>query len=199
MKTSPEGLHFIAAEEGFVDHVYKDTSGYDTIGYGHRVMPGEVFEVPMTQQQALDLKQKDLRRFEAAVNTLYGVPQEHFDALVSFAYNVGVGAFTNSGVYRRYAAGQTTGAADALLVWCKALNPATKKKEPNLTLAGRRWRERALFLCVDGSWAAYQKTLAGMGMYAGKIDGKPGPQTAAAVARMCDHIDKGGTVPVGTV
>jgi lysozyme len=92
MKTSDAGVVFISRWEGFVNHVYRDVGGKKTIGYGHLVKPGEVFPTEITEVDALDLLRLDIATAEAAVNGLgVDLSQNAFDALVSFAFNLGGG------------------------------------------------------------------------------------------------------------
>ena len=66
--------------------------------------------------------------------------QNQFDALVSFTYNVGVGALKQSTALRKLNAGDYAGAADALTMWTKF------KGKVLAGLVRRRKEERALFL-----------------------------------------------------
>ena len=93
MKTSKNGIEFIKSFEGCRLTAYKavSTEKYYTIGYGHYgadVTKG----MKITQSQADAYLVKDLVKFEARVNkyqSKYNFNQNQFDALVSFAYNVG--------------------------------------------------------------------------------------------------------------
>lgn len=115
-KISESGKKQLAAWEGFRTQVYKDVAGFPTIGVGHLLTQDERssgkieingqfvrYSDGITEQQVYDLLDKDLDRFEAAVNKRVKVPlkQNQFDALVSFSFNVGVGAFRNSTLLRR--------------------------------------------------------------------------------------------------
>ena len=90
----------------------------------------------------------DLARFErgvarycpAAVNS-----QGQFDALVSFAFNVGLGNLQRSSIRMRYNRGDIEGAADAFLMWTKAAGRVLPG------LVKRRQDERAMFLAHLGS------------------------------------------------
>lgn len=78
--------------EGMILHSYRDVVGVWTIGFGHTgpdVHPGMV----ISQAQALELLQKDLEKFSDGVFKLVKVPllDNELSALVSFAYNVGLG------------------------------------------------------------------------------------------------------------
>lgn len=93
MTISDAGVALVEKHEGFRAQVYKDGAGYPTIGYGHRLTPGESFPNGVTLEQATELLKKDLQTAETAVNTLVKTPlsQSQFDALVDFTYNVGAG------------------------------------------------------------------------------------------------------------
>ncbi len=91
MKTSPQGIEFIASFEGFVDHPYRDPVGVWTIGYGH-TGPGTQAMGTISHAKALELLAADLAIAETAVNGLrLQFTQPQFDALVSIAYNCGGG------------------------------------------------------------------------------------------------------------
>ena len=101
------GLKLIKSFEGLVLHAYKCSAGVLTIGYGHTgsdVYPDQV----ITDTTAEELLQKDLRRFEKGVGNYVNVPltQNEFDALVSFAFNCGLGALAESTLLRRLNAGE---------------------------------------------------------------------------------------------
>ena len=102
MKTSQNGLNLIKSFEGCRLVAYKavSTEKYYTIGYGHYgadVTKG----MRITQSQADAYLVRDLTKFEARVNkyqSVYNFNQNQFDALVSFAYNVGsIDGLTNNG------------------------------------------------------------------------------------------------------
>lgn len=102
MKTSQTGLNLIKSYEGCRLVAYKavSTEKYYTIGYGHYgadVKKG----MRITQAQADAYLVSDLAKFETKVNKYqgkYNFNQNQFDALVSFAYNVGsIDGLTNYG------------------------------------------------------------------------------------------------------
>lgn len=96
MKTSDKGIEFIIKEEGEVLHAYRCQAGVWTIGVGHT--GGVTQDMKITKEQSRQLLKSDLCRFEKAVNETIKHPllQHQFDALVSFAFNVGTQAFKNS-------------------------------------------------------------------------------------------------------
>lgn len=91
MRISKNGIEFIKQFEGLRLKSYKaaSTEAMWTIGYGHYgVGPNET----ITKEQAEELLVDDIAKYEARVNkyyTVYDFNQNQFDALVSFAYNVG--------------------------------------------------------------------------------------------------------------
>ena len=119
MDISKEGIDFIKAWEKLSLLAYKDAVGVLTIGYGHAILPGETFALPFTEQDAEELLARDLKRFVEAVNTFVKVSlsQHELDALVSFAFNVGVGAFRKSTLLKKLNAGDHTGAAPEFNKW----------------------------------------------------------------------------------
>lgn len=91
MKISTNGIALIKRFEGCRLKAYKDAVGVLTIGYGHTGADVKVGQV-ITQAQADELLKKDLVKFELKVEkyiTQYHYNQNEFDALVSFAFNVG--------------------------------------------------------------------------------------------------------------
>lgn len=107
MKTSANGIEMIKAHEGLRLIAYPDpASGGEpwTIGYGHTkgVYPG----MQISEEQAERFLREDLAGFERAVLELLPIPltQSEFDALVSFAFNVGAYALETSTLRKRLVA-----------------------------------------------------------------------------------------------
>lgn len=145
MKISERGVELIKQFEGRELEAYQDIAGVWTIGYGHTgpdVKPG----MRISESEAEALLKKDLKPREDAVAKLASVPlnQNEFDALVSFIYNVGAGAFQNSTARKRLNRGDRLGAADALTWWNKATVGGVLREVLGLTR--RRAAEKALFL-----------------------------------------------------
>lgn len=139
MKTASTGLALIKQFEGLKKQAYICPAGVLTIGYGStgpHVKRGMV----ITEAQADALLAQDLVRFERAVNALgVSLTQNQFDALVAFAFNVGVGAFASSTLVKLLKQGDTKGAAAQFGRWTKA----DGKTLPGLVR--RRAAEAALF------------------------------------------------------
>lgn len=90
MKISSKGLALIKRFEGCRLAAYKDAGGVATIGYGHT--RGVAIGQTITQAQADAFLVEDCAGAEAAVNkymSKYNFNQNQFDALVSFAFNIG--------------------------------------------------------------------------------------------------------------
>ena len=91
MRISQKGIDLIKEFEGCRLEAYKCVAGKWTIGYGHtaNVKQGD----RITEQEAENLLRDDLASFEKLVNNKSYVPQSinqnQFDALVSFAFNLG--------------------------------------------------------------------------------------------------------------
>ena len=90
MNISDKGLALIKAHEGCRLAAYLCPAGKWTIGYGHTA--GVVQGMTITQVQADAFLKRDIEKFEKLVekyNTKYNWNQNEFDALVSFAFNIG--------------------------------------------------------------------------------------------------------------
>lgn len=127
---SDDGLIALMRREGFSATPYPDHKGY-SIGYGHLIKPGESFE-RVTRAEAADLLATDVAWAVDAVRSAVLVPvnQAQFDALVSFAYNVGAGAFRGSTLVRKLNARDPT-AVDEFGRWVYAsgvVNPGLQAR-----------------------------------------------------------------------
>ena len=135
MKMSENGRELLARWEGVRTQVYKDSAGLPTIGVGHLLTEGEshcgkiviggvavAYDGGLSEAQVLALLGLDLTRFEDAVNSAVTVVlnQNQFDALVSFSFNVGVGAFEKSTLLRVLNQGRYNEVPDQLRRWVKA-------------------------------------------------------------------------------
>lgn len=202
MKTSQTGIDLIKQFEGCVLTAYKCPAGVWTIGYGHTagVKQGQ----RITAAQAENYLKTDLQAYEKKVEkySRYGWNQNEFDALVSFAYNIGsIDQLTANGTRSRAVI------AEKMLSYNKA---------GGVILSGlvrRRQAERQLFLksCTgatdntgagntadttratvrSGSRGAdvtyLQQRLTALGYKPGTADGIFGSNLAAVRAFQTDH------------
>jgi GH24 family phage-related lysozyme (muramidase) len=128
-----------------------------TVGVGHVLYPEQHYlsldgrrHLPLklehrrsfTQDEVNGLLRNDLYRFESGVARLCGanLPQHQFDALVSFAFNLGIGTLQRSTLKMKLTRGDIQGAADQFL----RFSMAGGKILPGLQR--RRVAERSLFL-----------------------------------------------------
>lgn len=142
MRISEEGLQLIQHFEGFSKTIYRCQAGIPTIGYGHALREGESFPHGITQFDAEILLQQDIRIAEDAVTRLCPVnnlQQHHYDALVSFTYNLGAGALQRSTLRRNILRGDLPRATEQFMAWVYAGG----KRSKGLVL--RRQAEKALF------------------------------------------------------
>lgn len=145
MQTSQKGFELIKHFEGCELSAYQDSVGVWTIGYGWTQPVNGVpvgAGMTITQPVADALLSSGVVQYEQAVNRLVTVTinQNQFDALVSFSYNLGVGALGGSTLLKKLNAENYAGSSDELLRWNKA---------GGNVLAGltrRRTAERELFL-----------------------------------------------------
>jgi len=147
MQISARGLKLIADFEGLRLKAYPDpgtgnepwTIGYGTTVYpdGRKVKKGDV----ITQAQALDYLKQDVKKFATSVTQVVTVPlnQNRFDALVSFTYNLGVGALARSSLLRKLNAREYEAAAAEFDKWVYAGGRVLPG------LVNRRKAERELF------------------------------------------------------
>lgn len=165
---SPKGVEFIASWEGFPNNgkPYNDPVGYATVGYGHLLgyrpvtaadnravwVPGQKTPGRLTKREARKLLKQKLRKtYEPPVRELFTTGplrgkfrQGAYDALVSFAFNLGPGSvqgvpgFETLG--RAIDSGSIGKVANALRLYDKAGGQAL----PGLTR--RREAERLLLL-----------------------------------------------------
>lgn len=135
MNISESGKKLLAQWEGFKRTVYKDVAGLPTIGVGHLLTRNELssgkiiianetvrYNDGLTEQQVYDLLDQDLDPAEGVVNESVRVSlsQNQFDALVSFAFNVGTSAFRNSTLLKRLNAGEYAEVPAQLRRWVHA-------------------------------------------------------------------------------
>ena len=136
MRLSDKGKKLLMEWEGFKAEIYKDSAGLKTIGVGHLLTQDELaiyeitlddgvrvkFDGGLTDDQVLSLLARDVRRFEKAVTDAItnDLTQNQFDAIVSFAFNVGVSAFRGSKLLKALNQGRFSDVPSELRKWTKA-------------------------------------------------------------------------------
>ena len=158
MKASAASIKMVKHHEGVRTRPYRCPALLWTVGVGHVIDPSHAavkyeerrsLQIPAGWDRTLTMDEvdailaQDLARFERGVARLCPTAlgnQGQFDALVSFAFNVGLGNLQRSSIRMRYNRGDIEGAADAFLMWTKAAG----KVLPGLVK--RRNDERSMFL-----------------------------------------------------
>ena len=161
MQISEAGIQLIKSFEGCHNQPYKCPASLWTIGFGRVLYPDQArlknderANYPLKTEHnrtfsgdEIDtLLEKDLQRFEAGVLRLCPASADnqcHLDALVSFAFNVGLGNLQSSTLRMKYNRGDYAGAAEEFLKWNKAGGKVLNG------LVRRREAERAL--CLSGA------------------------------------------------
>lgn len=134
---SERTLKMIKHHEGVKNTPYRCPAHLWTVGVGHVLYP-EQARMSVAERLAMPLKiehfrkfsdeevneilQADLRRFERGVLRLCpnGLNQSRLDALVSFAFNVGLGNLQRSSLRMKHNRKDYEGAASEFMKWTKA-------------------------------------------------------------------------------
>lgn len=164
----PQASIFLLAEplivrfEGFRAKPYLCSAGKATIGYGTTRYPNGwpvgLLDKPCTEAEARTYLEYSMGRVLAGLQTpgiITRSPTVHqAAALVSLAYNIGVGAhdgkkgdLADSTLLARFNAGSVVAAADQFLVWNK--EHVAVKVVASTGLSTRRRIERDVFLTAD--------------------------------------------------
>ena len=224
-KLSVAGVRLIAGFEGFRSDLYDDAAGHCTIGYGHLVHTGSCdgsesaeFRRGVTRERALEILGDDAASAATAVNDAVKVPleQDQFDALTSFVFNVGSGAFRDSTLLRLLNEGKYDEVPEQLNRWVKAGSRTLpglvtrRKTEGELFARGtvqpaddgamttrevqRTLKELGWPLKVDGAWgedtfSAVEDFQRGFAFWKLLVDGHAGPKTLEALKA---SVEQGG-------
>lgn len=104
MKISDKGIEFIKQAEGFRAEAYRCAGGVWTIGYGHTggVREGQRID----KERAEKLLRSDVLGVQLRLSALLSeaeveLTQGQFDALCSFAFNLGMDALRRSTLWRK--------------------------------------------------------------------------------------------------
>ncbi len=158
MKVSAAAIDMIKSHEGVRTKPYRCPALLWTVGCGHVIDPTHAavkyeerrnLQIPdgwdrtLTMGEVDAILAQDLGRFERGVARLCPAALGHqgrFDALVSFAFNVGLGSLQRSGLRMKTNRGEFEEAADEFLKWTKAGGRVLPG------LVKRRRDERALYM-----------------------------------------------------
>jgi GH24 family phage-related lysozyme (muramidase) len=146
MRISEKGINLIKHFEGCHLEPYRDPIGLYTIGWGRLIGDGKSLPIEyfrkFTQEEVDAMLVEDLKKFERGVSRLCptGLTQPRFDALVSFAFNLGLGNLQISTLRKKHNRGDFVGAANEFPKWNKAGGKVLRG------LTRRREAEKALYL-----------------------------------------------------
>jgi lysozyme len=120
VRLTKEGLELVKKYEGLSLTPYICSGGKLTIGYGHT---GELAKRDkITQGEAEEALREDLISFAAGVRKYIDAPttDNEFNAMVSLAYNIGLGNFKKSDVLMFHNKGDKYNACKAFHDWRRA-------------------------------------------------------------------------------
>lgn len=129
MVLSDAAVDLIKQFEGFVPNLYNDPVGHCTIGYGTLVHKGncngsepDEFKSGISEQKARELLKSEAKTMGDTINSEVKVAlnQNQFDALTSFIYNIGTGAFKQSTLLKKLNEGDYTAVPVEMKKWVKA-------------------------------------------------------------------------------
>lgn len=140
MHISEEGLQLIKKHEGLRLTAYQCPAGVWTIGYGST--RGVTEGMTITEEEADERLRKDVETAERciAASVRVSLTQAQHDALCSFIFNLGCGAFGKSTLLRKINEGDDVGASAEFGKWVNAAG----KRLPGLV--ARRKDEADLFM-----------------------------------------------------
>lgn len=166
MKISEKGEHLMHFFEGYRNKPYRCSAAIWTVGWGH-AMYADQLNLPNVRKEGytglirsdyqlkgednrvwskdelVNLFKVDIDTFERGILRLSPTLASHqskFDAVVSFAYNAGLGNYQRSTIRMKVNRGDWEGAAEAFMSWTKAGGKEVAG------LVKRRKAEVALFL-----------------------------------------------------
>lgn len=148
-RISSNGLEYLKKVEDYSPTNYPCRTGHTTIGYGHKIKPGEKFDY-MSREEAQVLLLKDIVPVERTIAEYVKVPlnQNEHAALVSLGINIGTGkkGLSGSTLVKKLNAGDKAGAVSEFDKWVYGTDPKTGEKRVIKGLVNRRAKDKALFL-----------------------------------------------------
>lgn len=152
---APAGIQLLKHFEGFRARAYRDAVGVWTIGYGHTAAAGAPRPKDgdqITEAEAQAILTRDLADFARDVEDLTPhvfLNDNQFAAMVSFAYNVGIGNFQRSSVLDAIQRNDFDAVPRRLALWVKAggrtLPGLVKRRAAEALLFQRDYRNMRLF------------------------------------------------------
>ncbi len=183
MRVNKATLDLIRRFEGLRLAAYRDAAGVWTIGYGHTSMAGPPKVKPgmrISRKRARAILRDDVNRVARQVSDTLGpgllarLNENQSGALVSFAYNVGIGNFRRSSVLRAVREGRFDDVPRLLLRWTKAggktlrglvrrrraegrlwLTPPGKRRPPPAVIIRHKARTLKKHPQLAAAWAAF--------------------------------------------
>lgn len=145
LRASTQAINLIKELEGWSAHCYSDGAGYKTVGWGHLVKKDEYCPDTITAEQGEKYLRDDIAEAERVVNSTVKVPltQHQFDALVSFTFNIGAGAWAVSDTLKILNNGEHHRMPARMLMWVKVTKNGVKVVEEGLI--NRRLKEVRLW------------------------------------------------------
>lgn len=143
MKASDILISALKGFEGLRLEAYKDARGVWTIGYGHTYGVKEGQKI--TSKQAETLLRGDLLPCEKAVTGLGVWTQGQFDALVDFAFNLGIDALMKSTLLRKIRLNATKEEITAEFLRWNKIHVNGKVVESKWQTARRAWEAKRFF------------------------------------------------------
>ena len=152
MQVSNKGIELVKRYEVFISKTYVCPAGYKTIGFGHRT--DEMTTI--TEPEAENLLKKDLNQFASKItysleHDNITLNQNQFDALCSFAFNLGYSTLVFSTLWKKLKQGDYAGASAEFPKWIyiTKTDPETGErfKVKLKGLEQRRKSEQELFNC----------------------------------------------------
>jgi lysozyme len=155
---SAQGRALLQSCEGCEPRCYDDGVGYQTIGIGHRLTRSELasgklwiggtavrYEGGLSRGEIEALLSQDLQPVERAIAQAVTVPlaPHQFDALVLFAFNVGLAAFRQSTLLKRLNAGAYADVPAQLQRWVYAGGVVVEGLKRRRALEAQLWRGQA--------------------------------------------------------
>lgn len=105
MQVSNNFFDLLIEFEGFIKCPYKDAVGIPTIGIGTTIYPDgskvKMTDSCVTIEKAKYYVSEHIQYIEAFLTANLKLEQNQFDSLVSFIYNVGLGAFEKSTLFKK--------------------------------------------------------------------------------------------------